>query len=433
MRTALPTQGDISLQKIHAGATRWTYEVRVAGLTFRDVNEAKATYDKDGRGVLSLDVNGDLRPFRRQKVALKCGYGSPAIEWFSGYLGKPHYDRLTGRSSAEAYGVSGKLARASFDKPMRYQGYTFAGFFADLRARLLDPAARLEVQNGQRIALENAVFQGEVFLLEAAESVISPAEYVLRDRPGYKLVVMPRPRPGAIGSAKAVYAKAQLPPLEPKMQESLDGPWYKVVVYRRDQGGDEIVRAEAKIANRGPVQPTPNEIYYVHDYQGTQAEAQAVVAPSTAAALSQQPYTGSLTGIAANPELMMDDQVGFLLEEEDGGVLYERTYAAMVGEIELDAVAASTSFAFEALRTDQRAIAAPRGGTTLPPGMRRINSSVTSDVGAFGLTAAGQVYARLGSRAPHYQETVAGGYIKVNVGDGVAFEDALGQLWVKTT
>ena len=428
----LPSQSDISMQKVHAGPTRWGYEVHVDGLVFGQANEAKATYDKDGRGVLTLDVYGDLRPFRRQKVALRCGYGDARIEWFSGYLGKPKYDRLTGRTSAEAYGVAGKMSRASFDKPVRYQGFTFEGFFGDLRERLMDPAVRIDVKNGQRIAMENTVFQGEVYFLEAAESVVGPAEYVLRERPGHTLEVLPRPRPGAIGAAKASYAKAQLPPNEPKMEEALDGPWYKVVVQRRDQEGNEVVRAEAKIANRGSVQPSPNEIYYVNDYQGSQAEAQSVVAPSTAAALAQQPFTGTLSDVAANPELMMDDQVDFLLEEEEGGKLYERTYAAMVGEIELNAVASSMSFSYEALRTNQREIVAPRGALGMPPGMRRVSSTVVSDVGAFGDTDGGQTYARLNSRAPHYEEKASGGYVRVDV-DEYAFEDEFGQLFVRVS
>lgn len=425
--------GQVSRQLVHAGDTAWDWKVLVGGRPVGEARTARVSYDDQGVGSLDLAVAGDLtRPNRvGADVRAYGGYGGSLVEWFTGKLDKPAYDPDTRMTTAGAYGVSGMLARRYFDQPARYQGATFQSFFADLNSRLMDPRTRIEVKNGARIAMEDSVFSGENALLEAVTSVIEPAEYRICDRPGWTMLVVPRPRPGAGVRAKATFGADQFAPGDPKIVPSDGGPYFKVVAFRRDEQGQEIVRDEKKITNRGPYKPSPNEIYWLSDFQGTQQEAQQSV-EDTARALEIDSFKGTVTDVAPNPELHLYDQVHLLVEEDrpasSPDVLC--TYAAIITEIEIDLLASMMSFSFEALRTEERERRAP---IRVPPLSPYVMPAPGPDT-AFGLSGDG-LYARLDHEEPYFGVDAGGMWIDPAASPGTleAGEDPLEGLWVETS
>lgn len=425
--------GQVSRQLVHAGDTAWDWKILIGGRPVSEARAASVSYDDQGVGTADLIVSGDLtRPNQvGADVRVFCGYGNSLIEWFTGKLGKPVYDSATQTTSAGAYAISGMLARRYFDQPARYQGATFQSFFADLNARLMDPRTRIEVKNGARIAMEDSVFSGENALLEAATSVVEPAEYKISDMPQWTMLVIPRPRPGAGVRAKATFGADQFAPGDPKIVPSDGGPYYKVVAFRRDDQGQEIVRAEQKITNRSPHRPSPNEIYWLPDYQGTQLEAQQT-ALDTARALEIDSFKGTVTDVAPNPELHLHDPVHLLVEEDRPGNLPDVlcTYAAIITEIEIDLLASMMSFSFEALRTGERERQAP---IWVPPRSPYVMPTPGPDT-AFGLSADG-LYARLDHEEPYFGVDAGGMWIDPAASPGTteAGEDPLEGLWVETS
>jgi hypothetical protein len=419
--------GQIARQLVHTGDTAWNWRVEIASKPYREAEAASVVVDRDGVAEVSLDMPADLTRFGGADCRVFCGYGDHLVEYFTGKLDKPHWDRNVRRTKVKAYGVNGMLARRSFDTGKRYQGMTFWGFFGDLQGRL-DPRARIVVKQGDMIAMEDTDFNGEVALAEAVESVIRPANYVAVDRPHWNLAVLPRPRPGAGVRSKATYNSNQLAPGQPDLKPAPGGPYYKVVVFRRDEAGVEVVRAEAKIANRGPYRPDENEIWFIPEFQGTQSEGQTV-AYLTARIAEIEAYEGSVQDVSANPELYLFDQVSFVLIDDRTMKRYptEDTYAALITSLELNLVGGIMGFDFEALRESSRQIIELEPFAPLSPYV--IPSTIAladweeDEVGLF---------ARLDRQEDYWGEDINGLWIDPTLADP---EDEAGQsaeegLWV---
>lgn len=372
MESNRASAAQISRQKVHAGETRFAWRLEIGSMTIRSdslrgaspAETLTASYDAEGVSSCEMELYaGDrLSGMAGAPVHLYIGYGNPGTgeslkEWFTGTLEEPRYTAHSGITKARAHGPSGVLASRYFDAPVRYQGATLRQFFSDLTRRLYDRRARVDVVGGDDFELEDTVFGGEVALGEAATSALEGAEYVMADKVGYLLRVAPRPRPSVGASAVAIFDAGDYPVGQPEMEpEESSGPYAKVVVFRNDEDGQEVVRAEAEVAYRGLYPPAPNQIYWVPEFEGDQVLA-GRVAHETARALEDDPIPGNLGGIAANPDLVQHAPFFMHLDEDEpDGRLYRCGYAATIYEVELDCVAATMDLTYEALRVSSEEI-----------------------------------------------------------------------------
>lgn len=425
----------------------WRWEVFIGARRYRNAERARVFYGKDGSGVLDFAVEADLSGMTRAPVRVMCGYEGGAgetaelTEWFTGDLGKPSYDPGTGVSEVEAYGILGAMGRQYFDKPTTFQGVTLRGFFGKIRALLYDARARIDVRSGG-LSIEDTVFPGEDHLREGAEAILEGFDHVMRERPGFGLIVTPRPRPAALGKYTAVFSEPDYPVGQPKIVQSGEGPYAKVIVYRRNESGVEVVRAEAKVTQNGAYKAKPNEIYPVPDFDGDQATAQSV-ASSTANALVIDGFSGRLEDFSPNMDLLVDSPVLLKRVEREPGSRaslgfagtrrsYNRHYAAVITTAEIDLKEISMTVSFDALRIKDEEI--PSRQVPLPPSPYAIPAEGTVFATPFGTGEYGRLYFRRGSNFPYAGEDAAGLWVDPSLAEnGEVGVDEYGRIFVEVS
>lgn len=347
--------------------TDWNWRIQIGGAGPTGISISRALtanvgYPEDGAASLELETDTDLSGMERATVEVYCGYGRHQVRYFVGILDDPIRDPFTGLTHALAYGVQGAMARQYFDTPRDYSFVRLQQFFAEVNDLLYDPRAVITVKEAFEVFLaEDVIFGGEVSLAEAASSVLEPTGMVMLDRPDYDLLVMPTPQPAIGGGVKASYDRrhyASGAGEGASGEEGLsivpasEGPFYKVVVFRRDEEGGEgipldVVRAERRINNPGPYFPKPNEILWVPEFPGSQDAAEKV-----AYLTAQSAATGSRTGTlptSANPELLPADSIRVSRREDSIGKMYEASYICSLTSTNIDLVAGRMEMAFAAL------------------------------------------------------------------------------------
>lgn len=401
---------------------------------------ARVSYDEDGAGVLELAAEADLSDMARAPVRVMCGYDGAHHEYFTGTLGRPVYDGRSGITDVEAYGVLGAMGRQYFEDPTTLQGISLRGFFGIISSLLYDSRVRIDVRSGGA-TIEDTVLPPEDSLREGAEAVVEAFDHVMRDRPGFGLLVHPRPRPQALGQYAAVFSAADYPVGQPKITPadgSGAGPYAKVVVHRRGEDGVEEIWAEAPVAVGSTYQPKPNEIYWVHDFDGDQAEAQSTAA-STARALTIDAFAGELSGATPRSDLLQDSPVLFEVIDDDWRSPKDRRsqlrrhYAATITETELDLVAESFDVRFDALLVFEEEIPESTAPTAPSPYVVLAPDAVYAT--AFGEDAYG-VFFRLESEEDYAGEDTQGLWVDPDLGGGEAAEEAgedTGGLWVEVS
>lgn len=383
----------------------WYWEISIGARTFAHAEKAVVSFDRDGAGVLALEVETDLRGMDRAPVSVVCGYDDELYEYLTGDLAKPSYDPYTGVTTVEAYGVLGRMGQQYFGELLTFQGVGLRGFFGSILALLYDPRLRIDVK-GDNPALQDTIMPPESTLREGAAAVLEGFDYVMRERAGFGLVVAPRPRPAALGKYAAVFGPNYDEPGQPKIDPTGDGPYAKVIVHRRDEAGNEVVWAESAITNSGHYKPRPNEIYWIHDFDGDQASAQST-ASVTARALTIDGYSGKMENATPRPDLLVDDPVLFERIEEGSGAR-RRRYASVITEMELDLVGETWSPSFDALRVYDEEIAESLAPATLSPYAIPAEGSVHTT--AFGEDGEG-LYFRVGSGELYVGEDSEGMWI----------------------
>ena len=384
----------------------WYWEISIGARTFRHAEKAVVSFDPDGAGVLALEVEADLSGMTRAPVSVICGYDDDLYEYFTGDLGKPSLDSYAGITTVEAYGVLGRMGRQDFGEPLTFQGVTLRGFFGSILALLYDPRLRIEVR-GPNPTLEDTIMPPESALREGAEAVLEGFDHVMRERAGFGLVVTPHPRPAALGKYAAIFGPADYEPGQPKIEPVGDGPYAKVIVHRRDESGNEVVWAAAKVTNDGAYKPRPNEIYWIHDFDGDQAAGQST-ASVTARALMVDGFTGKMENATPRADLVQDDPVLFERIEKVEGKNRRRQYASVLTEMEMDLVAETWSPSFSALMVLDEEIRERPVPAILSPYVIPAEGSLHAT--AFGEDAEG-LFFRLGSGEPYAGEDETGFYI----------------------
>ncbi|WP_273845381.1 hypothetical protein [Rubrobacter calidifluminis] len=296
------------------------------------VNSFSGTYAASGgSSTMEIEVQrGSLSRVQGQMCRLFVGYGDPDsyVEYFTGKIEEPKSNPFSRTDTATVYGPYAEMGEpASMMEDVDYSGWTVEQVMLDLGERSNQNPRFLEVRGGRVEVIDQDIVAAETAPYEVASSITDAMNFVLSDRPKYRRLVMPRPRPGSTGRAKATYTPDDVQSEEDFTIEPLNAVLYaKVIVMRRADDGSYPVWREAAVANRGVLlKPPPNHVFWVTDYPGTNAQA-GDKAAQEAMWLSRVAWSWHLQDIALNPDLLLYDSV--YLEREAEGV--HETYVALL-------------------------------------------------------------------------------------------------------
>lgn len=299
---------ELSLRRVHAGGAERAYRLTIGGEDWTsEVNSISVDFDPNGGSGMQLQVKESLVGLEDARVKLTLGYGSKTLPYFIGSLQGPSELH---RGVASAFGPVSLMTEQSLGEAVTYQGVSLSYFLSDLFIRAGYQNGLWEVMGGQSYTVEKLDFTEETRLAEAMKTATDPANFVVFDRPGYRRMAMPEPRPGATGKAKAHYTEANYPVDGFQTKETREGHYASVVVFRRNSDGSYAVRQETEVPNRGgsSANPPKNRIFYVPEFPGTASEA-AQEAYEIASRLAYGELDFELAGIWINPELEPWDSV----------------------------------------------------------------------------------------------------------------------------
>lgn len=288
-------------------APSWQYRIRVGNETFASVDSGRVSYDASGASDLTFAVEDDEGFFRRRgrnrRVDVWCRQKREGADpWHHVFTGEiKHVDTDDyGTATVEAFGPRNLLARRYFVRKRVFVNTRLDAFVAEIMRRFNEKGARMDIRAGSRFLIEKQPFQPETTLLEALDQVVKSAMFVAADRPGYRLLVAPVPRPGIartkLGKPRRIGPRDYAPGAF-SAPESSSGPYRHVIAFRRNQQGKEVFRVSQEIrgaGGAGSARANANEVFWIPEFPGTIASASRQVA-ETAAVLSHGYYEPKVT------------------------------------------------------------------------------------------------------------------------------------------
>lgn len=307
MTVSSVTLGELALRQVHVGAAAPTRYLFIGGENFSSrLDSVSAEFDPDSGGSgMSIQVKDSLEGLEDAPVTLYVGYGGRTTAYFVGRLQEPS-SLKEGRASA--YGPFKLMADQYFGETVRYRGVSIGYVLRDIGQRAGFGNGMVEILRGDSYMVEALDFTEETSLGEAAKAAADPANFVFYDRPNFRRAAMPAPRPGSGGKAKFHYSERNYPKGQFTTTEAREGHYSKVIVFRRDDNGNNVVRAVAPVPNRGFYTPPANRVFYVPEFPGDAASA-SQEAYEIADRLAFGELGFSLGGIWINPELELFDSI----------------------------------------------------------------------------------------------------------------------------
>lgn len=343
------TATDLAQRKFKTGDDySATYRLDVGGDKFEDeLYDATATYSADGGSEMNISSDTDLTDLTGAKVRLEVGYGDELWPWFGGWLEEPEDNHWGEPSSAVAYGPFREMGEASFgvDKAYGTGGFTLGTALVDMHQRAGRAVAGIqyEIRGNPSLVLrseEDAAVGISTTFADGISSLITRAGWVEMDLPGFKRLYMPRPRPRPSGPVVATYDESHFPP---RAFNAVRAKQYgSVGAYARDEEGALLwpvvkVRIDSMSAHK----PSELKTYWLEDYALGEREAQIECA-ALASLMSDGVFRWSLSGISANPDLLLHKIIRVNTTElrDEGGRYkerYECVYACAIDtEISVD-------------------------------------------------------------------------------------------------
>lgn len=317
------------------GDNRPNYRLLIGG---EDVSDAladasiKYTAGEDGtEGTSEMDISlhGSLEARINAPARCFIGYGDQLTEYCSGRLLEAADDHYGEASEGVVYGPFKMLTSQQFLQQVSYSGYYLERALYDIHDRASIPRGSIEVRAGRSFQIgadEEATFPLEVPLADAVKSLCESAGFVALDMPGSRRLYMPQPRAGATTTAKALYNESHYPPGGFKATLNPQRIYSKVVVFRREEdGSNAFPPAIRTVEVQTRHKPAPNSAYILAEFLGGPADADNEAA-RLARMLGQGEYEIELSGISANPEILLYDTLDTETTElrDEGGRSKER-------------------------------------------------------------------------------------------------------------
>lgn len=296
-------------KKNRTGEGRARFRLTVEGKGYRPEALEVVYSAEEANG--SSEMTIEPMPHRALQDAttkLELGYGGRGTdglrEVFRGAL------EVTEEGDTIAWGPFKLMAEQRFMEQVSYQGWHLDRALFDICRRAGYAPGQIEVRGLGGFELgKKARFPLQKTLGSAANGLLKSANAVSPDRPGGRVLFMPRPRPGANAKHKASFDESHYPPEGFQPKPSRRGFYSKVVVSSVLPGGEyAFPPVIVPVANRGRRRPPKNRAYVIADFKGDSSEA-AKTAAELATKLERGTVPFELSGIAADPELLVFDPV----------------------------------------------------------------------------------------------------------------------------
>jgi hypothetical protein len=309
-----------------------------------------------------------------ERVRLSLGYGRRGLLYFAGRLILPGGERV----------VLGPFAEMAAQHMMRradYRGWFIGPALYDIARRANYPSGTVEVRGERSYRIpddaDEAVFNEEVSLMEAANTLMQSANFVASDAPGGifgRRLFMPRPRPGARGGVKAVYVPRHYEPGSLEVEDKHSTGYARVVVFRRRADGTYSLRQEAPVDNMGRRVPQ-NRAYFIPEFVGDSIQAKQA-AYDTARSLSAGEFSFRLSGIRINPELSRYDQIRVSRNHETRDGIFREVYQGVIHEVSGSVSGWRMDLSGDAIRVERRKVGRPSAivPDSVSPGVATISA-----------------------------------------------------------
>jgi hypothetical protein len=260
------------------GGPSFEFRIQIGSNTYQTVETGKVSYDDNGASDLTCeidDVGGWLEERSLYKMAdvhvRNDTFRGPG-EWHHVFTGQVRFVNANenGLTEVEAFGIRNLLARKSFVNAKTYANIQLSAFLRDIAKQWKIRGGRMDVQGGARYKILKQQFQGEAKFLEAVDRINESARYIATDRPGFRLLVAPQPRPGIgrtrLGQTVRIGIK-DYPPGGLDTPYRKDGPYSRVIAFQRDDTGKEVFRVVSFVRGIGR-EAESNEIFWIPDFPG---------------------------------------------------------------------------------------------------------------------------------------------------------------------
>lgn len=345
--------------------------LRVAGRV-EEFARVSGGYVANGGSVIEIE-GAELSGAEGERVLLDIGYGGRLLNFWTGEI--ESVDDESG--TATCHGPLKILGSQALLTQVNYGGYSIGHVLMDLAynpsygSRM--PPGSLEVRSGGAFvvgrtpALGEAEDPGSIFplettRLEVAEAVTASAGFHLGERPGYRVLAMPTPRPeggSTAGKPKAVYTEDHYPVGGLAIPGTRRNLFAGVLVFRRLEGGTGYgAYAYAPVENRGRVKPPKNRVYLIPEFVGSDEEA-GRVAYDTSRALAHGARPGTISGLGADPTILMHDTVDIHRRKEERGDRFEERYRCRVDSgvgLDLSSETQDMELGFSALLVERKLV-----------------------------------------------------------------------------
>lgn len=325
---ALRDLSKIAQEQVHSGDTRHTFTLKIAGKDWtEDVESATITYAADGGSEVTILSHRSMTGWENSPVYVDFGFGGHEMNYFQGILANVDDRHWGAANEAIAWGPFRVMAEQVMLNNQNYSGWGIDDAINNIVQRAGYRAGVVEVQGRGNFTIEaDTIFPLESTLLDAASTLCEAAGYIYTDRPRGRLLFKPRPLPGATGKVGHRYSEQHFPAEGFLAVPSTRGHFSRVIVFRRnDEGNGFAVYKDIPVENHSRVKPAKNRAFIIPDFVGSN-EAADREGRATARALEQGVYDIQMTGITANPELLLHDTIETRVREIQDDRWYESVY-----------------------------------------------------------------------------------------------------------
>lgn len=328
---------DISKQLTKgAGGSELVHQLEVGGRNFSHrLIDAAVTYNTDigGSGIQFSVYGTELQDYINAPMTFWIGYGEQLVPYFVGKVQRVQPSENLNIATAQAFGPYRILVGQILRSQETFIGKSLEYVVMECFKRAGADLSKVEIRRGDRFKVQEAEqYTYDSLLSDIVSSLLETADYVGMDLPGGKRLILPTPRPGVNVAHKTTYAPSHYYDfsLTPKDEEL----YFSVMIYRRDEAGNDLFRIEQEIDPYSKFKPPRNKVLVLPDFPGDVFEA-GEKAYETAQAYRSGENSFSMT-IPINPDLILYD--GFKAVQErtliDSEQKEERVYSCTIdGEI----------------------------------------------------------------------------------------------------
>lgn len=237
---------------------------------------ARVVYEAEGGGSgCELELVGNFEDYNDAPITLELGWGPHITPYFRGWVTYANIGESFYSTSLQAFGTYRRMSDQILGTQETYLHKTIEYVIADLARRCGYGPGQIEVRGGRSYVVQpGELFPFDTTCADVLSTLFEKADFVGVDQPGGRRLFMPRPNGLGGQGISFVYQPGDYEAGGFTVSQGETPSYSKVVVYRRDDRGVEVVRAEQEVDPPTRFGPPRNRVYVVPDFTGDQGEAE---------------------------------------------------------------------------------------------------------------------------------------------------------------